>query len=76
MVDADLKSYFDSIPHEALLSDVRQQVADRRVLKLIEAYLNAKVMDGTQEWQPEEGTPQGAVSTPPTMLRICLVLQQ
>jgi RNA-directed DNA polymerase len=64
VVDADLKGYFDSIPHEQLLAELRQQVADGRVLNLIEAYLNAKVMDGIQEWQPEEGTPQGAVISP------------
>jgi RNA-directed DNA polymerase len=64
VVDADLKGYFDSIPHERLMADVRRRVADGRVLALLEAYLNAKVMDGLQAWEPEAGTPQGAVISP------------
>jgi len=64
VVDADLKGYFDSIPHELLMAEVRRKVADSRVLTLLEAYLNAKVMDGLQEWEPEKGTPQGAVISP------------
>src|SRR6476620_6285249 len=64
VVDADLKSYFDSIPHDRLMADVRQQVADGRVLALLEAYLHAKVMDGLQEWDPDKGTPQGAGISP------------
>jgi RNA-directed DNA polymerase len=64
VVDADLKGYFDSIPHNRLLVEVKQCVSDGRVLQLIEAYLNAKVMDGLQEITPELGTPQGAVISP------------
>lgn len=64
VVDADLKGFFDSIPHDRLLAEVKQCVSDGRVLQLIEAYLNAKVMDGLQEIEPEQGTPQGAVISP------------
>jgi RNA-directed DNA polymerase len=64
VVDADLKGYFDSIPHGPLMAKVRQRVADGRVLALLEAYLHAKVMDGLQEWEPDRGTPQGAVISP------------
>jgi RNA-directed DNA polymerase len=64
VVDADLKGYFDSIPHDLLMADVRQKVADGRVLALLQGYLNAKVMDGLEEWEPERGTPQGAVISP------------
>lgn len=64
VVDADLKSYFDTIPHERLLADVGHRVADQRVLDLVTAYLKAGVLDGLQEWTPEEGTPQGAVISP------------
>ena len=64
VVDADLKGYFDSIPHDLLMADVRQKVADGRVRALLEAYLNAKIMDGLEEWEPERGTPQGAVISP------------
>jgi RNA-directed DNA polymerase len=64
VVDADLKGYFDSIPHDRLLAEVKQCVSDGRVLQLIEAYLKAKVMDGLREIEPEVGTPQGAVISP------------
>jgi RNA-directed DNA polymerase len=64
VVDADLKSYFDTIPHDQLMARVEEQVADGRVLSLLRGYLNAKVMDGLAEWTPESGTPQGAVISP------------
>jgi RNA-directed DNA polymerase len=64
VVDADLKSYFDTIPREALLGRVRQKVADGAVLGLIEAYLHQQVLDGMEQWTPEGGTPQGAIVSP------------
>lgn len=64
VVDADLKGYFDSIPHEPLMKRVREKVADGKVLKLIESYLNQEVLDGLERWTPESGTPQGAVISP------------
>jgi RNA-directed DNA polymerase len=65
VVDADLKSYFDTIPHGALMKRVSEKIADGRVLKLIESYLKAGVMEIGQKWQPTEGgTPQGAVISP------------
>jgi RNA-directed DNA polymerase len=64
VLDADLKSYFDTIPHDRLLSLVRRRVADGRVLALVEAFLNQSVMEEMQEWKPTEGTPQGGVISP------------
>lgn len=64
VVDADLKSYFDTIPHAALVARVRQKVTDSRVLGLLQAFLTAKVMETAEGWTPEEGTPQGAVLSP------------
>ena len=64
VVDADLKSYFDSIPHEPLIKRVKECVADGRLLKLIEAFLKAEIMHGFKEWTPEAGAPQGAVLSP------------
>jgi RNA-directed DNA polymerase len=64
IVDADLKSYFDTIPHDRLMALVAQKVSDGRVLSLIEGYLKQGVMDGLREWTPEEGSPQGAVISP------------
>jgi len=64
VVDADLKSYFDTIPHEALLRQIRTKVADGRVLTLVQAYLRQGIMDGLAYWTPTEGSPQGAVLSP------------
>jgi RNA-directed DNA polymerase len=64
VVDADLKSYFDTIPHGPLMDRVRERIADRRVLTLIESFLKAGIMDGLKEWSPEAGAPQGAVLSP------------
>jgi len=65
IVDADLKSYFDTIPHERLMQLVKQRIADGRVLRLLEQYLKAGVMDSLKGWQAtEQGTPQGAVISP------------
>ena len=64
VVDADLKSYFDTIPHDQLVDRLREKVSDGRVLALIEKFLKQKVMDGLATWTPEEGSPQGAVISP------------
>ena len=64
VVDADLKSYFDTIPHDRLLDRVREKVSDRRVLRLVEMFLEQGVLEGLREWTPEAGTPQGAVISP------------
>lgn len=64
VVDADLKSYFDTIPHDRLMDLVRQRVADRKVLALVSAFLNQKILEELREWKPTEGTPQGAVISP------------
>jgi RNA-directed DNA polymerase len=64
VVDADLKSYFDTIPHDRLMNRVRGRIADGRVLQLIESFLKAGIMEGLVEWEPEAGAPQGAVLSP------------
>jgi len=64
VVDADLKSYFDAIPHDRLLAQVARKISDGRVLKLIEGYLRQDVMKGMARWTPTTGTPQGAVISP------------
>jgi RNA-directed DNA polymerase len=65
VVDADLKSYFDTIPHERLLALVQRRVADGRVLALVESFLRAGVMEEAKGWQStERGTPQGGVISP------------
>jgi len=64
VVDADLKSYFDTIPHDKLMERVRERVADGRMLALVESFLKAGIFDGLKEWNPEAGAPQGAVLSP------------
>jgi RNA-directed DNA polymerase len=64
VVDADLKSYFDTIPQDRLMDLLRRKVADSRVLTLVETFLKQGVLDGLSTWTPEEGTPQGAVISP------------
>jgi RNA-directed DNA polymerase len=64
-VDADLKSYFDTIPHDRLMALVRQRIVDGNVLRLLQQYLQAGVLGELKQWQPtEQGTPQGAVISP------------
>jgi RNA-directed DNA polymerase len=64
VVDADLKSYFDTIPHDKLMQKLRTRISDGRVLKLIESFLKAGIFDGLTEWTPTAGAPQGAVLSP------------
>jgi len=64
VVDADLKSYFDSIPHERLLARVAERISDGRVLALIEGWLKQDIVHDLKRWTPTGGTPQGAVLSP------------
>jgi RNA-directed DNA polymerase len=64
VVDADIKSYFDRIPYDRLLLSVRSRVIDRSVVKLIEMWLEAGVMEEMQVRKELTGTPQGGVISP------------
>jgi RNA-directed DNA polymerase len=64
VVDADLKSYFDTIPHDLLMARIRDKIADNRILELVESFLKQQIMETTTGWTPETGTPQGAVLSP------------
>jgi RNA-directed DNA polymerase len=64
VVDADIKGYFDSIPHERLMHLLRAKVSDGSVLALVASFLRQGVLDGLEHWTPAEGTPQGAVLSP------------
>lgn len=67
--DADLKGYFDSIPHDKLMACVQMRVADRTVLRLIQMWLKAPVVEKKDGGRPtvkrnDQGTPQGGVISP------------
>lgn len=65
IVDADLKSYFDTIPKDRLMRRIEERIADSRVLALLQGYLDQEVMEELTRHAPtERGTPQGAVISP------------
>jgi RNA-directed DNA polymerase len=64
IVDADLQTYFDTIPHAPLRARVASTVSDGRVLALLDAFLQQPVFEGLAQWTVDEGTPQGAVISP------------
>lgn len=65
IVDADLKSYFDTIPKDRLMHRIEERLADGRVLALIRSYLDQEVMEELTRHEPtDRGTPQGAVISP------------
>lgn len=64
VVDVDIEQYFDSIDKKRLMAEVATEIADGSVLGLIEQFLEQEVMDGMKRWQPDRGTPQGAVISP------------
>jgi RNA-directed DNA polymerase len=70
VIDADISKYFDTIPHDKLMSLVAKRVVDKHVLRLIKLWLKAPVVeeeDGKKRYEGnQKGTPQGGVMTPPT----------
>src|ERR1035437_4670403 len=64
VLDADIRGFFDSISHEWMLQFVQHRVADRRILRLIQKWLKAGVMEEGKWTETEMGTPQGAVISP------------
>ncbi len=64
VVDADIARCFDTIDHGVLMADLGEEVADGRVLELVEAFLKVGVMEEGARWEPQAGTPQGGVISP------------
>jgi group II intron reverse transcriptase/maturase len=64
VLDADIRGFFEAIDHEWLVKFLEHRIADRRVVRLIQKWLNAGVLeDGTRTWR-ERGTPQGGSISP------------
>ena len=64
VVDADLKGYFDSIPHELLKRRIEERISDGRLLQLLASWLQQDIVRDLERWTPTAGTPQGAVISP------------
>jgi len=64
VVDVDLEKFFDRVNHDVLMGRLAQRIGDKRVLKLIRAYLTADVMAGGAVMKRHEGTPQGGPLSP------------
>jgi len=65
IVDADIKGYFDAIPHDKLLELIQRRIADGQIIRLLRQYLKAGVMETMKDWKPTlQGTPQGSGISP------------
>src|SRR5215472_15603641 len=64
VLDLDIKSFFDGISHEWLVKFIEHRIADRRVVRLIQKWLNAGVLEDGKRTHVEEGTPQGGSASP------------
>ena len=63
-VDADIKGFFDNIPHDLIMTEVASEIADGNILQLIERFLKSGVMEEGQLRPTTKGTPQGGVISP------------
>jgi len=64
VLDADIKGFFDNLPHEVILEAVRDRVADGNVLDLLERFLRCGVLEDGRLLATTKGTPQGGVISP------------
>jgi RNA-directed DNA polymerase len=64
VVDLDLEKFFDRVNHDKLMAKIAERVSDKRLLKLIRAFLRAGVMEGGLVSPVDEGTPQGGPLSP------------
>ena len=64
VVDADLQGYFDSIPHDRLMTRVEERISDGQLLALLRSWLTQDIVSEMARWSPTEGSPQGAIISP------------
>ncbi len=64
VLDVDIRSFFDTLSHEWLVKFLEHRIADRRVVRLIQKWLNAGVLENGKRIRAEEGTPQGGSASP------------
>jgi group II intron reverse transcriptase/maturase len=64
LLDADIRGFFDTLNHEWLIKFVEHRIADKRVVRHIQKWLNAGVMEEGKRTRQEEGTPQGGSASP------------
>ena len=64
ILDLDIRSFFDKLQHDWLVRFVEHRIGDQRVVRLIQKWLKAGVVEGGQWFGTEEGSPQGSVMTP------------
>jgi retron-type reverse transcriptase len=76
VLDLDIKSFFDGISHEWLIQFIEHRIADRRVVRLIQKWLKAGVLDEGRRMRVDEGTPQGGSAAPLTQKVISSLKEQ
>jgi retron-type reverse transcriptase len=64
VIDCAISAFFDHVQHDTLRTILRQRIKDGRVLELIEMWLHAGILDGKEMVCPDQGSPQGSVSSP------------
>jgi RNA-directed DNA polymerase len=64
IVDADIRAFFDTVSHDWLIRFLEHRIGDRRIIRLIQKWLKAGVLEDGTVTASEEGTPQGAVISP------------
>ncbi|WP_285881254.1 reverse transcriptase domain-containing protein, partial [Neobacillus mesonae] len=61
VIDADIKTYFDSIPHDKLIDLIKEEVVDSSVLALIVQFLKSGILENGVVYENDNGSPQGGV---------------
>jgi RNA-directed DNA polymerase len=64
VIDADIRTYFDSIPHDKLINFIKEEVVDSSVLALILQFLKSGILENGIFYESEKGSPQGGVISP------------